>query len=86
MFVPESVGPVAEGAVRVVSQGSWVLSPIAGGGTELVYQQHSEIGDSVPRWLISRLMNGQIVDELLSLKRILDDDLPDVAASPTRAD
>lgn len=82
----ENVPPVAKGAVRVVSRGSWVASPLAGGGTEVVYQQHSEIGDSVPGWLINRLMNGQIVNELLTLQRILDDGLADVAASPTRAD
>ena len=37
-------------------------------------------------WLVARLMNGQIVNELLTLQRILADDLPDVAASPTHVD
>lgn len=78
--------PVAGGAVRIVSEGAWKITPLAQGGAEIVYESHSELGDSVPRWLINRLMDDQIVNELLTLQRILDEDLPDVAASPRPLD
>jgi hypothetical protein len=80
------IPPVGDGAVRIVSEGSWTATPLTDGGTDLVYESHSELGDSVPRWLITRMMTGQIVNELLTLQRILDEDLPDVAASPRPVD
>ena len=73
--------PVADGVVRIVSEGSWDIRRGRDGGTDLVYSSHSELGDSVPAWLVNRLMNDQIVNELLVLQQILDSDLPDVAAA-----
>lgn len=82
----QGIPPVADGTVRFESRGSWSATPLADGRTEVVYLQHSELGDSVPRWLISRMMNDQIVGELLTLRTILAEDLPAVAASPPAID
>jgi hypothetical protein len=81
-----AVPPVADGVVRIVSRGSWRLTPLSGGGTELIYESHSELGDSVPSWLINRMMNDQIVSELLTLQEILAQGRTDVAASPPSMD
>ena len=75
--------PVPDGVTRIQSRGSWEISPLPGGGSRLVYTQHSELGDSIPGWLVSSLMNGQIVNEYLTLARILQtQELPAVAAPP----
>ena len=55
------------------------------GGTDLVYLSHSELGDSGPAWLVNRMMNDQIINEMLTLQSIIADDLPAVAASPDAA-
>jgi hypothetical protein len=80
-----AVPPVSDGYVRIVSQGFWQITPLAAGGTEMVYESHSELG-SVPAWLVSRMMNNQIINEMLTLQQILEGDLPDVAASPNALD
>ena len=76
--------PVDDGAVRIISTGSWQATPLSSGGTRLVYESHSELG-SVPAWLINRMMNDQIINEMLTLQSIIADDLPAVAASPDAA-
>ena len=78
--------PVADDAVRIVSEGAWTITPLSQGGTELVYESHSELGRSVPGWLVDRLMDDQIVNEFLTVQRILEDDLLDVAVPPPARD
>ena len=73
--------PTAPGVVRVRSRGSWKVTPLANGGSELVYQTHNELGAPVPSWLVDRMLTGRIVDELRVLEAILDQIPPDVAAS-----
>ena len=82
----QALPPVADGTVRIASRGSWQATPRPDGGTDLIYLSHSELGDSVPAWLINRLMNDQIVNELLTLQDILARELPAVAASAGSSD
>lgn len=73
--------PTARGVVRVVSRGSWKITPLPYGGSEIVYQTHNELGAPVPNWLIDRMLTARIIDELRVLEAILEQIPPDVAAS-----
>ena len=72
--------PTAPGVERIISRGFWLITPTAGGGADIVYQTHNEIGDNVPRWLIVRMLNRQIVGELAILQAILESGPARVAA------
>lgn len=76
---------VSDGASRITSRGFWEVSRAEGSASQLVYEQHSEIGDSIPQWLVDRLMDGQIVGEFAAVERILSSEPPDVAAAPPTA-
>jgi hypothetical protein len=78
--------PTAPGIERIISRGFWLITPTAGGGADIVYQTHNEIGDSVPRWLIERMLNRQIVGELAILEAILESGPADVAAPGQASD
>lgn len=76
--------PVPDGVSRIESRGSWEISPLPGGGSRLVYTQHSELGDSIPAWLIGSLLKAQMISEYTTLDRIVSNDLPAVAAPHAR--
>jgi len=84
--VDEGAPKTARGVVRVFSRGSWEVSPLPAGGSHVVYQGHAEIGDSVPRWLIERMLNRQIIEEWLTVQRILEQPPPSVATAGSGSD
>jgi len=48
--------PKQKGKVRMpYMKGLWIFTPLAGGGTEVTYQEHSEVGGHIPDWLVNRL-------------------------------
>lgn len=48
--------PEQKGKVRMpYMKGLWAFTPLAGGGTEVFYQEHSEVGGHIPDWLVNRL-------------------------------
>ncbi|MEZ4218100.1 MAG: hypothetical protein R3E88_16560 [Myxococcota bacterium] len=77
--------PVAAGVTRIESRGFWEVRAASDGGSLLVYEQHSEIGDSIPSWLVDRLMDDQMAGELESVERIAAHELPAVASPPRPA-
>ena len=79
--VDEGAPKTARGVVRVFSRGSWEVSPLPAGGSRVVYQSHAEIGDSVPRWLIERMLDRQIIAERLTVQRILEQPPPSVSTA-----
>ena len=84
--VREGAPKTARGVVRVLSSGIWEASPLATGGSQVVYQSHAELGDSVPRWLIERMLDRQIIQEWLTVQRILAETGPAIATASEPSD
>ena len=58
-----------EGVVRIEqSSGSWTFSPLDGGRTRAVYENHSDLAGSIPAWVINPLMTEAVVDGLVRLR------------------
>jgi len=74
--------PVSPDVVRMRSRGFWEFTPEGPRRTRLRYEQHSEIGDSMPAWIVDSMMNEQIVNELRILRSIVESELPAIAAPP----
>ena len=48
--------PEQKGKIRMpYMKGRWLFTPLAKGGTEILYQEHSEAGGHIPDWLVNRL-------------------------------
>ena len=48
--------PDQKGKIRMpYMKGRWLFTPLAKGGTEISYQEHSEVGGHIPDWLVNRL-------------------------------
>jgi len=78
-----------EGVVRLEkSDGSWEFRPLAPetpGGRErtlAVNEIHSEVGGSIPAWLVNRLMLETVTDGVSDLRARVDRDLRYVSAGP----
>lgn len=70
-----------DGVVRLEkSSGSWEFRPLPGNRTFAVYESHTEIGGSIPAWLVNRLMLDTVVDGLDSLRARLEQQRPRIAS------
>ena len=69
--VPEDY-PEQKGKVRMpYMKGFWSFTPVAGGGTEVIYQEHSEVGGHIPDWLVNRLAVNIPFNSLASFRDLL---------------
>jgi len=67
-------GPAPKpGVVRLQkASGSWVFTPLADGRTRAVCESHTEIGGSIPAWLVHSVSRNTAVEELVLLRARLD--------------
>ena len=73
--------PPKRGVVRLQkASGSWVFTPLPDGRTRAVCESHTEIGGSIPPWLVNRVSRNTVVEGLVLLRARLDlaNDLPTV--------
>lgn len=52
-------------------KGLWIFTPLAGGGTEISYQQHSEVGGHIPDWLVNKLAVNIPFNSLARFRELL---------------
>lgn len=61
--------PPKPGVIRIEhSSGSWTFSPLEGGRTRAVYENHNDLAGSIPGWLINSLMTDSVVDNIVKLR------------------
>ena len=64
--------PEQKGEVRMPHlKGSWRFTPLAGGGTEVTYQEHSEVGGHIPDWLVNKLAVNIPFNSLARFRQLL---------------
>ena len=64
--------PEQKGKVRMpYMKGLWIFTPLAEGGTEISYQEHSEVGGHIPDWLVNRLAVNVPFESLARFRDIL---------------
>jgi len=64
--------PEKKGKVRMpYLKGLWIFTPLAEGGTEISYQEHSEVGGHIPDWLVNRLAVNVPFESLARFRDIL---------------
>jgi hypothetical protein len=62
--------PPVDGVVRIGSaEGSWEFAPAEGSASDVSYETHMDLGGSLPRWLIQRMMPDTVVDSFENLAR-----------------
>lgn len=82
----EEAPPLAEGFVRMAkSEGFWEVTPAGVNRTRVVYESHADPGGRVPSWIANALLGDQVVGQIETLRRILDDNRIDVASPPQAA-
>lgn len=64
---PEQKGKVRMSAMK----GLWSFTPVAGGGTEIIYQEHSEVGGHIPAWLVNKLAVNIPFNSLARFRELL---------------
>lgn len=70
-----------DGVVRLEkSSGYWEFRPLPGDRTFAVYESHADIGGSIPGWLVNRLMQDTVVDNLDALRERVARESRDVAS------
>jgi hypothetical protein len=58
-----------DGVVRIKkSDGSWTFTPLDRERTRAIYESHSELGGSVPAWIVNSLMTEAVVDNAARLR------------------
>ena len=69
----EGEGPLPEeGVVRMpLSRGVWTFEPLPGSRSRVVFENHAELGGSIPAWIINPLMTGTIKSNLDGLRQEL---------------
>jgi hypothetical protein len=64
--------PEQKGKVRMpYLKGSWSFTPLKDGGTEVTYQEHSEVGGHIPDWLVNKLAVNIPFNSLASFRQLL---------------
>lgn len=64
--------PEQAGKVRMpYLKGIWRFTPLAGGRTEIYYQQHSEVGGHIPAWLVNKLAVNIPFNSLSRFRQLL---------------
>jgi hypothetical protein len=75
--------PVPDGIVRMTkSEGFWELTPVSEGRTLVVYESYANPGGYIPGWIASSVLTKQVVEQIVTLRKILLDERIDVAAPP----
>ena len=81
----DDVPPVA-GIVRITrSEGFWRFTPLSSGATRAVYQNHTEVGGSIPGWLVHSMLRDEAKDQIEVLRASLQELVGtsrDVAGAP----
>ena len=68
------LAPKEDGLVRMpLSDGGWVLTPDANGGTHVSMQFLSDPGGSVPDWMVNVMLNDNPYNTLRNLREMLED-------------
>ena len=61
--------PPRPGVVRLTdSSGAWEFSPVADGRTQVVYENHTDIGGSIPAWIVEPMMDDTVVQNFVRLR------------------
>jgi hypothetical protein len=67
--------PPRQGVVRLTrSSGSWELSPLPDGRTRVVYENHTDIGGSIPAWILEPMMDDTVVQNFVRLRERVERD------------
>jgi hypothetical protein len=80
----EEAPPPREGVVRMAkSEGFWEVTPAGENRTRVIYESHADPGGRVPSWIANSILGDQVVGQIVTLKRIIDDQRAmNVAAPP----
>jgi hypothetical protein len=79
----EEAPPLRKGFVRMVeSVGFWEATPAGDNRTYVVYESHADPGGRVPSWIANSILGDQVISQMVTLRRILDDRHTDVASPP----
>ena len=68
------------------STGYWEFVPDGPGRSRAVYVTHSDLGGSIPAWLINSLMRDQVAGDVDRLRRVISDRARAVGAAPPDGD
>ena len=64
------------------SEGFWEVTPAGENRTHVVYESHADPGGRVPSWIANPMLGDQVIGQIVTLHRILDDSRADVASPP----
>jgi len=79
----EEAPPPRRGFVRMAkSEGFWEVTSAGENRTHVVYESHADPGGRVPTWIANSMLRDQVVGQIVTLRRILDDHRTDVASPP----
>ena len=82
----DEVPPPSKDFVRMTkSEGFWEITSADENHTHVVYESHADPGGRVPSWIANSILGDQVIGQLVTLRRILDDHRSDVASPPPRA-
>jgi len=87
---PTAGPPPVPGVVRITkSEGYWRFTPLVSGMTRVVYQNHTDVGGSIPGWLVQSLLRDEAIDQVetlrTSVRELLRAPLDVAGAPPTEA-
>jgi|GEM_PF-1708706 len=79
----EEAPPLKAGYVRMAkSEGFWEVRSAGENRTYVVYESHADPGGRVPSWIANSLLGDQVLGQIATLRRILEDNRTDVASPP----
>ena len=83
---PGAGPPPVPGVVRITkSDGFWRFTPMVSGMTQVVYQNHTDVGGSIPGWLVRSMLRDEAIDQVRILRASVRELLgapQDVAGAP----
>jgi hypothetical protein len=66
--------PPVKGVQRISdSAGAWTFAPDGTGRTRAIYESHTEVEGPMPSWLVNRMMTNTIIDQIVNLRRRVDE-------------
>lgn len=79
----EEAPPLKQGFVRMAkSEGFWEVAPAGVSRTHVVYESYADPGGRLPSWIANSMLGNQVIGQIVTLRRILDDNRIDVASPP----
>jgi hypothetical protein len=61
--------PPRPGVVRLTrSSGAWEFAPLPDGRTRVVYENHTDIGGSIPAWIVEPMMDDTVAQNFVRLR------------------